>query len=102
MNPIPSVMGDYMVGADKTPAVKTYMPMEVMEDEESGEETPRTPPEGIRNPGIQVIIGRRRRVIGHYRGTIVIIVMIDYFGSRTRGGTLGGRLHLQGSRLSGR
>jgi len=102
MNPIPSVMGDYMVGADKTPSVKTYMPMEVMEDEESGEETPRTPPEGIRNPGIQVIIGRRRRVIGHYRGTIVIIVMIDYFGSRTRDGTLGGRLHLHGSRLSGR
>jgi len=88
-----------MVAADEISSVKTYVPMEIMEHEVSGEEDPRTPPERIRNPGIQVGIWRRRRVVGYHWRSVVIIIVINNLGARTRDRTFDRRLHLLTSRL---
>ena len=96
---VPSLMGDDMVGTHEGSAVKTYMPMKVVEDEVSGEEDPRTPPERIRNPGIQVIIGRWRRIVSYHRGAVVVIVIVDHLGPRTRDRTFDRRFPLPARRL---
>jgi hypothetical protein len=54
------------------------MPVEIMQNEESGK--PEAPaPEGIRNPGIQVIIIRRRSIICIDGSTFVNIIIVDFF-----------------------
>jgi hypothetical protein len=98
----PLVMGGHMVAANKRSAVKTHVPVEVVEDEVSGEIEPRTPPERIRNPGIQVIVGIRRRIVSYHRGAVIIIVIVDHLGPRTRDGIFGRGLHLLTGRFTGR
>jgi hypothetical protein len=49
--------------------------MEIMENEESRKPEPRTP-EGKRNPGVQVIEGRRRDIVRHHRGAFVVIIVV--------------------------
>jgi hypothetical protein len=97
---VPSVVGGDMIGANVRFAVITHVPMEVMEDKVAGVIKPRTPPERIRNPGIQVIIRLRRRVVSYHRGAVITIVIVDHLGSRTRDGTFGRRLHLLFRRLA--
>jgi hypothetical protein len=98
----PLVMGGHMVAANKGSAVKTHVPVEVVEDEVPGEIEPRTPPERIRNPGIQVIVGVRRRIVSYHRGAVIIIVIVDHLGPRTRDGIFGRGLHLLTGRFTGR
>ena len=59
------------------PMVKVNGPMEVMQNEESGE--PKVvPPERIGNPCIKVIIIRRRSVVCDYRRSLIIIIIVYY------------------------
>ncbi len=51
--------------------------MEIAEDEEAREPESRTP-ERIGNPGIEIHVIRRRRVVGDDRGTLVVIIIVDY------------------------
>jgi hypothetical protein len=68
---------DNVVGHYEYSLMNNDVPVKIMQNEESGEKEPVTP-EGIRNPGIQVIIRPGRRVIGDYGWASVIIIIIDY------------------------
>ena len=48
---------------------------------------PRTP-ERIRNPGVQVIIRLRRRVISNHRGARINIIVVDHLGDRIGNGDI--------------
>jgi hypothetical protein len=65
-----------VVADHKDLPVEKDMPVEITQDEESGETEPIIP-EGVWNPGIQVIIGRGWRIVGNHRGAIIIIVVVD-------------------------
>jgi hypothetical protein len=64
--------------------VEKDMPVEIAQDEESGEEEPGTP-ERIRNPGVQGIVSRGRRVVGNDRRAIIIVIVVDDLRGRIRG-----------------
>jgi hypothetical protein len=81
VNDEPLVVRDYMVGDHEGSLMEETMPVKIMEDEEAGKVKPRTP-ERIRNPGVQVIIRLRRRVIGNHRRAGIIIIIVDHLGAR--------------------
>jgi hypothetical protein len=83
----PLFMPDYVVGDHEGSLVEENMPMEIMEDEEAGKVESRTP-KRIRNPGVQVIIGSRRRIIGNHRGTGINIIVVDHLGAGIGHGTI--------------
>jgi hypothetical protein len=57
--------------------------MEVMQAEETRiEKSP--PPEWIWNPGIHIIVIPGRRIIGDYRRTLVIIIIVYYSTANLR------------------
>lgn len=74
-------MRDHVVGDHEGSLMEENMPVEIMEDEEAGKVEPRTP-ERIGNPGVQVIIRLRRRVIGNHRRAGIIIIIVDHLGPR--------------------
>jgi hypothetical protein len=74
-------MLDHVVGDHEGSFMEENMPVEIMEDEEAGKVEPRTP-ERIGNPGVQVIIRLRRRVIGNHRRPRIIIIIVDHLGAR--------------------
>ena len=55
-------------------------PMEVIQTEEAREEKS-TPPEWVWNPSIKIIVIPRRGIVGDYRRTFVIIVIVYYGGA---------------------
>ena len=75
---------DNMVGDYERMPVENDMPVEIAQDEESGEEEPGTP-ERIRNPGVQGIVSRGRRVVGNDRRAIIIVIVVDDLRGRIRG-----------------
>ena len=75
---------DNMVGDYKRMLVENDMPVEIAQNEESGEKEPGTP-ERVRNPGVQVIVRGGRRVVGNYRRAIAIIIVVDNLRVRVRG-----------------
>ena len=77
------VLNNHVVGDHKGFLMEEHMTVKIMENEEPGTVKTR-PPERIRDPGIEVTIGLRRRVIGNHRGAIVIIVIVDNLGARIR------------------
>ena len=50
-------------------------PVEVVENEEPGEEETGAP-ERIRHPGVQVVIVPRRRVVSDYRRALIVVVIV--------------------------
>jgi hypothetical protein len=50
-------------------------PVKIMQDEEPVKMEP-IPPEWIGDPGVQVVIIPRRRVVGNNRGTFFVIIVI--------------------------
>jgi hypothetical protein len=64
--------------------MEKHTTMKIMEDEVPAIINPGTP-EGIRNPGIQVPIRRRGRVIGDCRRAIAVIIIVDDLRAWTRG-----------------
>jgi hypothetical protein len=83
----PLSMMDYVVGDHEGSLMEVYMPVEIMEDEEAGKKEPGTP-ERIRNPGVQVIIRLRRRVISNHRRTRINIIVVDHRGAGIADGTI--------------
>jgi hypothetical protein len=81
-HPVPNAIGN-VVGDHKGMVMEKYMPMKIMQDKEPGKKEPRTP-ERIRNPRIQVIIRLGRRVIGNYRRTLIIIIVVNNLRGRSR------------------
>jgi hypothetical protein len=77
------VLNQYVVADHKGFLMEEHMTVKIMENEEPGIVKPRTS-ERIRNPGIEVTIGLRRRVIGNHRGAIVIIIIVNNLGARIR------------------
>jgi len=77
----PSSIMDYVVGDHEGSIMEVPMPVEIMEDEEAGKMESPTP-ERIRNPGVQIIIGLRRRVIGDHRRARINIIVVDHLGAR--------------------
>jgi hypothetical protein len=75
---------DNVVGDYKRMLVENDMPVEIAQNEESGEEEPGTP-ERVRNPGVQVIVRGGRRVVGNYRRAIIIVIVVDDLRGRIRG-----------------
>jgi hypothetical protein len=65
-----------MVGHHKRPVIHKYMPMEIMQDEKPAKVESRAP-ERIWNPGIQVVIRIRGRIVGNHRRALRIIIIID-------------------------
>jgi hypothetical protein len=65
-----------MIGNEARPTVSINGPVEIVENEESGEPKPRVP-ERVRDPGIHVGIIRRGRVISDDRRPLIIIVVVD-------------------------
>jgi hypothetical protein len=57
--------------------------MKIMQDEKPAEKEPRIP-ERIGNPTIQIIVGQRGRIVGDYRRTIIIVIVVDNLGVRIR------------------
>jgi hypothetical protein len=72
-----------MIGDYEGMPVEKDMPVEIAQNEESGEEEPGTP-ERIRNPDVQIIVRGGRRIVGNYRRAIVIVIVVDDLGSRIR------------------
>ena len=72
-----------MIGNPNVVTADKDSPMEVVQTEEAGEEKS-PPPEWERNPSIEVIIVPGRRVIGDYRRTFIIIVVVYYRRIRLR------------------
>jgi hypothetical protein len=50
--------------------------MKIVQDEKAREEETRTP-EWIRHPCVQLVIIPRRRIVGDYRGTFLVIVIVN-------------------------
>jgi hypothetical protein len=82
-DPVPSNISN-VVGDNKGVVMEEYMPMEIMQDKKPGEKEPRTP-ERIRNPSIQIIIRLGRRIVGNHRRAIIIIIVVNNLGGRSRG-----------------
>jgi hypothetical protein len=78
-----SVLNNHVVGDDKWFLMEEHMTVKIMENEEPGTVKTRTP-ERIRNPGIQVPIRRRGRIVGNHRRPIVIIIIVNNLGGRIR------------------
>lgn len=72
-----------VVGNKKGMPMEKSSSMKIMEDEKPAEKEPRIP-ERIRNPTIQIIVGQRRRIIGDYRRTIIIVIVVDNLRVRIR------------------
>jgi hypothetical protein len=68
---------DDVIGTDHPFLINNYDRLKVIQHEEPGEEESRTP-EGRRNPGVQVIIIRRRRIVSDHRWTFIIVVVVDH------------------------
>ena len=73
---------DYVVGDYEGMPVEDDMPVEIAQDEESGEEEPGAP-EWIRNPRVQGVVRGRRRVIRNDRRSIIIVIVVDDLRGRT-------------------
>jgi hypothetical protein len=68
-----------MIGNEARPTVSVNGPVEVVENEESGE--PETgPPEGVRDPRVHVIVIPRRRVVSDDGRPLVVVVVVNYIG----------------------
>jgi len=66
-----------MAGYYKIMVVEMDVPVEVMEDKESIKEES-SAPEGKWNPGIQIIVIPGRRIVSYNRGTIIVVIVVDY------------------------
>ena len=68
-----------MIGNEAMPTVSVNGPVEVVEDEESGE--PETgAPEGIRNPRVHVRVIPWRRIVSDDGWPFTVVVVVDYIG----------------------
>jgi hypothetical protein len=69
-----------MIGNEARPAVVSVNgPVEVVENEESGE--PETgAPEGIRDPCVHVIVIPGRRVVSDDGRPFIVVVVVNYIG----------------------
>jgi hypothetical protein len=69
-----------MIGNEARPAVVSVNgPVEVVENEESGE--PETgPPEGVRDPRVHVIVIPGRRVVSDDGRPFIVVVVVNYIG----------------------
>jgi hypothetical protein len=72
-----------VVGNKKGMPMEKSSSMKIMQDEKPAEKEPRIP-ERIRNPTIQIIVGQRRRIVGDYRRTIIIVIVVDNLRARIR------------------
>jgi hypothetical protein len=68
-----------VVRHDLVPVFHDYDFLEVVEAKESAKKEAAVP-EGIRNPGIKVIVIRRRCIISDYRRSILVVVSVDHGG----------------------
>jgi hypothetical protein len=50
--------------------------IKIVQDEEAGQEAT-GPPEGIRDPSVQVVIIPRRRIVGDHRRPFVIVIVVN-------------------------
>ena len=73
----------HVVGNKMGVPPKKYTPMEIMQDEEPTKVEPRVP-EGVWNPGIQVIVRIRRHVVSNYGGAFIVIIIVDDLGAWIR------------------
>ena len=68
-----------MIGNKGMPTVSVNGPVEVVENEESGE--PETGvPEGIRDPRVHVIVIPGRRVVSDDGRPFIVVVVVNYIG----------------------
>ena len=68
-----------MIGNEVRPTVSVNGPVEVVENEESGE--PETgAPEGVRDPRVHVIVIPGRRVVSNDRRPFIVVVVVNYIG----------------------
>jgi len=68
-----------MIGNEARPTVSVNGPVEVVENEESGE--PETGvPEGIRDPRVHVIVIPGRRVVSDDGRPFIVVVVVNYIG----------------------
>ena len=78
MYPVAPVVA-IMIGNEARPTVSVNGPVEVVENEESGE--PETgAPEGVRDPGIHVIVIPGRRVVSDDGRPFIVVVVVNYIG----------------------
>jgi hypothetical protein len=75
---------DHVVGNEKGVPVEKYAPMKIIQDEKPAKVEPRAP-ERVWDPGIQIVIRIRRRVVGNYGGAFTVIVIVDNLRARIRG-----------------
>ena len=70
---------EIMIGNEVRPTVPVNGPVEVVENEESGE--PETgAPERIRDPRVHVGVIPGRRVVSHDGRPFIVVVVVNYIG----------------------
>ena len=68
-----------MIGNEARPTVSVNGPVEVVENEESGE--PETgAPEGVGDPRVHVIVIPGRRVVSDDGRPFIVVVVVNYIG----------------------
>lgn len=78
MYPLASVVA-IVIGNEARPTVSVNGPVEIVEDEESGE--PETgPPERVRDPRVQVIVIPGRRVVSDNGRPFTVVIVVNYIG----------------------
>jgi hypothetical protein len=78
MYPVAPVVA-IMIGNEARPTVSVNGPVEVVENEESGE--PETgAPEGVRDPRVHVIVIPGRKVVSDDGRPFIVVVVVNYIG----------------------
>jgi len=78
MYPVAPVIA-IMIGNEPRPTVSVNGPVEVVENEESGE--PEIgPPERVRDPRVHVIVIPGRRVVSDDGRPFIVVVVVNYIG----------------------
>ncbi len=78
MYPVAPVVA-IMIGNEAMPIVSVNGPVEVVENEESGEPETRAP-EGVRDPRVHVRVILGRRVVSDHGRPFIIVVVVNYTG----------------------